>query len=38
MYEYYNIGCSTKYSENNILIFIYLGTTVTEYMKITMLL
>ena len=38
MYENYNIGCSTKYSGNNILIFIYLDTTVTEYMKITMLL
>ena len=37
IYKNYNAGCSTKYNGNDILIFIYLGTTLTEYMKITML-
>ena len=37
IYKNCNAGCSTKYNGNDILIFIYLGTTLTEYMKITML-
>ena len=35
--ENYNAGCSTKYNGYDILIFIYLDTTLTEYMTITML-